>query len=327
MKEGLESASSQAAAWDPSPAAEVPERAGPSSDAIEADKVPAADTNAEKADLASTTGWLWEPVPAGEGEEPSEASPAKEVADFPVVDDKVQMEEKPEAFAQDGAVEKAPVVKSASVCPTAISWIVAESETSEGEVAEVECADMGTCNVEMAKCECFEHYSGDACERSSIPPLEGTEVLDGAEGSEKTRRAYETTVLKTEVHETPVVAAKASEPVVRNNEDAAAATEVVMEPSPAPIATSVCPKAAAVVTLEPVAEGASPLAECSNKGVCNKETAKCECFENYSGDACERLCLGEIPDDLTKEELEQRTIAADAAAEEEAAARAAGRRK
>ena len=182
MKEGLESASSQAAAWDPSPAAEVPERAGPSSDAIEADKVPAADTNAEKADLASTTGWLWEPVPAGEREEPSEASPAKEVADFPVVDDKVQMEEKPEAFAQDGAVEKAPVVKSASVCPTAISWIVAESETSEGEVAEVECADMGTCNVETAKCECFEHYSGDACERSSIPPLEGTEVLDGAEG-------------------------------------------------------------------------------------------------------------------------------------------------
>jgi len=314
------SASPQPAAWDPSPAAEVPAPAGSTPEAIKADQVTAAKNDAQKADLANTMGWLWEPVPADEGVKASESKSVEEVVELPAVDETVQMNEKQEALAQDATpAAKAPVVKAATVCPTAISWIVAQSETSEDEVDEVECADMGTCNKETKQCECFEHYSGDACERSSLPPADGTEIIDTTESSEKALKADEPVAVKTEAAETPATEAGASG-------GEAAAEEVVMAPSPAPTTTSICPKAAAVVTLGDAEEGASPLAECSNKGICNAETAKCECFENYDGDACERLNLGEIPDDLTDEELEQRVIAADEAAEEEAA-RTSARRK
>ena len=33
---------------------------------------------------------------------------------------------------------------------------------------------------------------------------------------------------------------------------------------------------------------AHPRVECSNKGICNKATGECHCFENYDGKACER---------------------------------------
>jgi hypothetical protein len=35
-----------------------------------------------------------------------------------------------------------------------------------------------------------------------------------------------------------------------------------------------------------------PITECSNKGICNRYTGICECFENFEGIACERsVCL------------------------------------
>lgn len=29
-------------------------------------------------------------------------------------------------------------------------------------------------------------------------------------------------------------------------------------------------------------------AECSNKGICNRKSGKCECEKGFTGDACER---------------------------------------
>ncbi len=38
-------------------------------------------------------------------------------------------------------------------------------------------------------------------------------------------------------------------------------------------------------------DSAHPRMECSNKGLCDRETGECMCFENYDGKACERtLC-------------------------------------
>ena len=31
-----------------------------------------------------------------------------------------------------------------------------------------------------------------------------------------------------------------------------------------------------------------PIMECSNKGVCDRDTGMCECFPNFEGIACER---------------------------------------
>merc|ERR1712100_969124 len=36
------------------------------------------------------------------------------------------------------------------------------------------------------------------------------------------------------------------------------------------------------------ANDAHPLVECSNKGLCDRSTGECQCFENYDGIACER---------------------------------------
>ncbi|KAL3776799.1 hypothetical protein ACHAW5_006218 [Stephanodiscus triporus] len=53
-----------------------------------------------------------------------------------------------------------------------------------------------------------------------------------------------------------------------------------------------CPKGTAWTT--EVVEGenkAHPRMECSNKGLCDRQTGECRCFENYDGKACERtLC-------------------------------------
>merc|ERR1719155_94587 len=49
-----------------------------------------------------------------------------------------------------------------------------------------------------------------------------------------------------------------------------------------------CPKGAAWVAVATSANEAHPLAECSNKGTCDRKSGECECFENYDGIACER---------------------------------------
>lgn len=50
----------------------------------------------------------------------------------------------------------------------------------------------------------------------------------------------------------------------------------------------VCPQGVAWIG-EPVTNNnMHPLAECSNKGLCDRKTGACKCFTNYEGIACER---------------------------------------
>ena len=57
-----------------------------------------------------------------------------------------------------------------------------------------------------------------------------------------------------------------------------------------------CPKGAAWVSVASAANEAHPEVECSNKGICNRKSGECECFENYDGIACERTVC---PNDCT----------------------------
>eukprot|EP01031_Cornospumella_fuschlensis_P037983 gene37983-46143_t len=49
-----------------------------------------------------------------------------------------------------------------------------------------------------------------------------------------------------------------------------------------------CPKDLAWVGEVVGANDLHPRAECSNKGLCNRETGECECFPGYDGIACQR---------------------------------------
>ena len=50
-----------------------------------------------------------------------------------------------------------------------------------------------------------------------------------------------------------------------------------------------CPKGIAWASELAVSENDShPKMECSNKGICDRDTGECSCFENYDGKACER---------------------------------------
>jgi hypothetical protein len=42
------------------------------------------------------------------------------------------------------------------------------------------------------------------------------------------------------------------------------------------------------VAVATAANNAHPSTECSNKGICDRKTGECECFDNYEGMACER---------------------------------------
>mmetsp|Transcript_11268 Transcript_11268/g.17136 ORF Transcript_11268/g.17136 Transcript_11268/m.17136 type:complete len:210 (+) Transcript_11268:80-709(+) len=49
-----------------------------------------------------------------------------------------------------------------------------------------------------------------------------------------------------------------------------------------------CPKSTAWIGTVEGANDAHPVVECSNKGICDRSTGECACFENYEGIACER---------------------------------------
>lgn len=55
-----------------------------------------------------------------------------------------------------------------------------------------------------------------------------------------------------------------------------------------------CPKGEAWAGSTISANNAHPVAECSSKGICDRATGECNCFENYAGMACERtICPNE----------------------------------
>ena len=49
-----------------------------------------------------------------------------------------------------------------------------------------------------------------------------------------------------------------------------------------------CPKYTAWVGDVQKANDAHPVVECSNKGICDRKSGECQCFNNYEGIACER---------------------------------------
>lgn len=51
----------------------------------------------------------------------------------------------------------------------------------------------------------------------------------------------------------------------------------------------VCPSDKAWFDVPTAATTAHAVAECSNAGVCIRSTGKCDCFDGYDGDACQRL--------------------------------------
>jgi len=53
--------------------------------------------------------------------------------------------------------------------------------------------------------------------------------------------------------------------------------------------TRVCPAGLAWVDVPTAATTAHALAECSNKGVCDRGTGRCTCFSGFEGAACERM--------------------------------------
>ena len=49
-----------------------------------------------------------------------------------------------------------------------------------------------------------------------------------------------------------------------------------------------CPYGTAWAAKPVAVNNGHPLTECSNKGMCNRETGECKCFDDYDGMACER---------------------------------------
>ena len=49
-----------------------------------------------------------------------------------------------------------------------------------------------------------------------------------------------------------------------------------------------CPKSSAWVDYATADNGAHAKVECSMKGMCDRKTGECKCFDGYDGKACER---------------------------------------
>jgi hypothetical protein len=50
----------------------------------------------------------------------------------------------------------------------------------------------------------------------------------------------------------------------------------------------VCPAGKAIADFPTAANQAHALAECSNRGRCNRQSGQCQCFPPFTGAACEK---------------------------------------
>mmetsp|Transcript_4462 Transcript_4462/g.5785 ORF Transcript_4462/g.5785 Transcript_4462/m.5785 type:complete len:279 (+) Transcript_4462:229-1065(+) len=60
--------------------------------------------------------------------------------------------------------------------------------------------------------------------------------------------------------------------------------------------TRVCPSGKAWADVPTASDTAHALAECSNRGICDRGSGECTCFDGFTGDACQRM---ECPNDCS----------------------------
>jgi hypothetical protein len=56
-------------------------------------------------------------------------------------------------------------MKLSGTCPTGKAWADKAYATDKAH-QEVECSNAGLCNRKSGQCECFDGYTGNACQRS-----------------------------------------------------------------------------------------------------------------------------------------------------------------
>ena len=197
---------------------------------------------------------------------------------------------------------------SARTCPKGLAWSnVPTSENSAHNYAE--CSNRGRCNPATGKCECFDGFTGDACQRTNCP----NECSGHGRCMSMKQLAAQSDALPL-VNETVDYTGKEStitwdeEKIFGCLCDSAwtvgldAGQRQTPEwygydcsmkhcPSGDDPRTSVdetdCSNVTAAGGYGTGKQGNLCHVDCSNRGKCDYRTGMCECFNGYHGEACE----------------------------------------
>jgi len=167
-------------------------------------------------------------------------------------------------------------------CPRGISWADATWGPNRGHRRQAECSDGGFCDRKSGECQCLSYYTGAACERSVCPD-----------------ECNNNGICITQKNMAERAQAKIGSGVASytSNWDAEKQQGCWCDYGfrGADCSLIECPSLPDPIIEDPynagAAAGSTEGRDCSGRGICDYSSGLCECFEGYTGEACQRQTI------------------------------------
>ena len=170
---------------------------------------------------------------------------------------------------------------SLKTCPYGLSWNGAALATSAAGTSagnsfhtqHLQCSNQGSCNTKSGACECFDGYTGEACQRSECP--------NDCSGAGKCTEAWQ--IVK-DVKENTLYYGDYVNALTYLAWDSAQLRGCICDQGRSGPDCSVldCPSGA-----DPLGGlGSESGRQCSSRGQCDSSTGECQCFSGYFGTSC-----------------------------------------
>jgi hypothetical protein len=187
---------------------------------------------------------------------------------------------------------------SLRTCPRGISWGDTPWDTEEAHAQRKECSDGGFCDRKSGECQCLSYYTGAACERSVCPnDCNGNGICISM-----SKIASDADSDSNSLSEHTIITDSGSGTMIRasytKNWDALKQMGCWCDYGfrGADCSLIECPSNSDPIVSDPWGTSAKTGGQlegrdCSGRGICDYASGLCECFEGYTGEACQRQTI------------------------------------